>query len=92
MKPTASFLAERGLIDKIIREPKGGAQSNPLATALAIREDMIWVELEFGHLTPDQILARRIQRVETSQPILIGHLSGKPSQDHRSLLERLLRR
>lgn len=92
MKPTAQFLEERGLVDRIVREPKGGAQEKPLLTALALREDIIQVELEFGDLTPEEILARRIHRVESSQPIPIGHLSGKPTQGRRPLLRRLLRR
>ena len=92
MRPTAQFLEERGLVDRIVREPKGGAQERPLLTALALREDIIKVELEFGDLTPEEILARRIHRVESSEPILIGHLNRKPAQGRRPLLRKLLRR
>lgn len=92
MKPTASFLEERELVDWVIQEPDEGAQNNPLATARALREDIIRVELEYGHQTPEEILKRRIQRVIGSQPILMGHLSGKSVEHSRSRLDRFLHR
>lgn len=86
MRPTAEFLEARGLVDRIVKEPKGGAENRPLATALALREDVIQAELAFGHLTPEQILTRRMQRIESSQPIPIGHLSGRKTEDNQSRL------
>lgn len=90
VKPTAEFLLERGLIDRIIMEPQDGAQNNPLQTVLAIREDIIRVEKDFGHLTPDQIMERRRHRIETSRPIPIGHLNGGMPSNRKSRLARLL--
>lgn len=90
MQSTARFLLSRGLIDKIIREPEGGAQNHPLATVLAIREDIILTELEFGHLTTEEILERREQRIKGSRPIPIGYLNGKPSAAPKSRLRRWL--
>lgn len=94
MRPTAQFLLGKGLIDKVIWEPDGGAQNHPLETVRKIREDIILTELEFSHLTPEEIMDRRIQRIRNPkiEPIPIGHLSGRVSEDHRSILNRLLHR
>ncbi len=74
MKPTAEFSLSRGLIDRIINEPKGGAQSNPLAATLSLREDMILNELEYGGLTTEELYDRRGQRMTNLRPIPIGYL------------------
>lgn len=74
MKPTAEFSLSRGLIDHIINEPRGGAQSNPLATTLSLREDIILNELEYGGLTTEELFERRGQRMENLRPIPIGYL------------------
>lgn len=74
MKPTAEFSLSRGLIDHIIYEPTGGAQSKPLAATLLLREDMILRELEFGGLITEKLLERRGQRMENLRPIPIGYL------------------
>lgn len=84
MRPTATSLLSLGLIDKIIWEPKGGAQNYPLETVRLIREDVILTELEFGHLTPEEVLARREHRIKSARPIPIGHLDGKPLKPSKS--------
>lgn len=78
MRPTADFSLSRGLIDCIIPEPQGGAQNHPLLTALAVRENIVLTELEFGKLTTDENLTRRGQRMRNLRPIPIGYLNGKP--------------
>lgn len=88
MQPTAQFLFSRGLIDRIISEPEGGAQNNPLATAHSIREDIIQTEISLGlgNLTPEELLARREKRFRKSRPIPIGYLDGRegfPTSDHK---------
>lgn len=75
MKPTAEFSLSRGLIDRIISEPPGGAQNHPLLTALLTREDIILTELEYGGLTKDEIFERRGQRIKNLRPIPIGYLN-----------------
>ena len=74
MKPTADFALKLGLIDKVIAEPEGGAQNNPLAVALAVREDIIQTYLELGELTTEELMQRREQRIEGLNPIPIGYL------------------
>ena len=91
MKPTASDIFEMGLVDKIVKEPQGGAQNHPLVMALAIREDIIQVELDYGELSSEDILQRRKLRMERLHPV-IGHLSGKPLDRSRLSWERFLRR
>ena len=78
MRPTAPFLLSIGLIDKIIEEPKGGAQNHPLETALLIREEIILADLAFGHLTSEQIMVRRDERIFGAMPIPIGRLNELP--------------
>ena len=59
--------------------------------ALAIREDIIQVELDYGELSSEDILQRRKLRMERLHPV-IGHLSGKPLDRSRLSWERFLRR
>lgn len=94
MKPTASFLLEKGLVDNVIWTPKGGAHNKPLETVLALREDLIQVELKYGHLTPEEVLQRRIDRLERrngSMPIPMGRLSGRKPESLESRLTRFRR-
>lgn len=76
MKPTADFSLSVGLIDKVIQVPKGGAQNNPLATVLAVREDIILTFLELGGLTTEDLKARRGLRIENPQAFPVGYLES----------------
>lgn len=87
MKPTAEFSLSRGIIDRIIEEPSGGAQNNPLAATLSLKEDMVLRELEFGGLTTEDLLERRGQRMTNLRPIPIGYL---PKFGIRSTVKNLL--
>lgn len=75
MRPTAESLLALGLIDHIIREPRGGAQNNPLALVRALRENIIGTELEFGNWSPGEIKARREHRMRNSRPIPLHTLT-----------------
>lgn len=89
MQPTVPFLFSRGLIDRIIWEPEGGAQNHPLETVRAIREDITLTWLAVNNLTPEEILKRREQRIRNLRPIPIGHLDGR-AEEQRPFLKKLL--
>ena len=62
LKPTAPDLLELGVIDKVVREPIGGAHQNYDEAAKLLRES-IEVELtELEKLSPEQLVAARIEK------------------------------
>lgn len=62
LKPTALDLLELGVIDKVVREPIGGAHQNYDEAAKLLRES-IEVELtELEKLSPEQLVAARIEK------------------------------
>ncbi len=62
MKVTAQDLKRLGVIDRIVKEPVGGAHRNPAATARLLR-DAILEELDrLTGLSPDELIAAREAR------------------------------
>ncbi|MCH6560340.1 acetyl-CoA carboxylase carboxyltransferase subunit alpha [candidate division KSB1 bacterium] len=62
LKPTAPDLLELGVIDKVVREPIGGAHQNYDEAAKLLRES-IEVELtELEKLSPEQLVDARIEK------------------------------
>lgn len=82
MRPDARFLWKTGQINGVIEEPAEGAGNNPLATALAIREDIITTYLDLGKYTPEELITRRNEIIRGTRPIPMGHLNGGASSSH----------
>ncbi len=62
LKPTAPDLLELGVIDKVVKEPSGGAHQNYDEAAKLLRES-IEVELtELEKLSPEQLVDARIEK------------------------------
>ncbi|HEX5353355.1 MAG TPA: acetyl-CoA carboxylase carboxyl transferase subunit alpha [Rhodanobacteraceae bacterium] len=60
---TAPRLMELGLIDKIIREPTGGAHRNPRSMAIRLKAVLINQLDDLQALSTDELLAQRYQRL-----------------------------
>ncbi len=60
---TAPRLKELGLIDKIIREPTGGAHRNPRSMAIRLKAVLLNELDELGALSVDQLLERRYRKL-----------------------------
>ncbi len=62
MKITAQDLQRFGVIDRIIREPVGGAHRDPDAVVTATGEAIAQELASFNGLTPDQVRSRREEK------------------------------
>jgi len=62
---TAPRLRELGLIDKIIREPTGGAHRNPRSMAIRLKAVLLKQLDELQALPIDQLLEQRYQRLRS---------------------------
>lgn len=62
LKLTAQDLLELKVIDKIIKEPLGGAHRNPNEQALILKKEILKVLEELQGLTPQELIERRIQK------------------------------
>jgi acetyl-CoA carboxylase carboxyl transferase subunit alpha len=60
---TAPRLLENGLIDKIVREPIGGAHRNPHAMAIRLKAVLLNQLDELEAFTTDELLDRRYKRL-----------------------------
>ncbi len=60
---TAPRLLELGLIDKIVREPLGGAQRNPRSMAIRLKAVLLGQLDELSDLTPDKLVQARYERL-----------------------------
>ena len=60
---TAPRLKELGLIDKIIREPTGGAHRNPRSMAIRLKAVLLNELDELQALPVEQLLEQRYQRL-----------------------------
>ncbi|MGH8126675.1 MAG: acetyl-CoA carboxylase carboxyltransferase subunit alpha [Rhodanobacteraceae bacterium] len=60
---TAPRLMELGLVDKVIREPTGGAHRNPRSMAIRLKAVLINQLDELCALPVDELLAQRYQRL-----------------------------
>ena len=60
---TAARLIEHGLIDKIVREPVGGAHRNPRAMAIRLKAVLLNQLAELEQMDTDSLLEQRYQRL-----------------------------
>jgi acetyl-CoA carboxylase carboxyl transferase subunit alpha len=60
---TAPRLKELGLVDKIVREPLGGAHRNPRGMAVRLKAVLLNQLDELAGIDPDTLLERRYQRL-----------------------------
>jgi acetyl-CoA carboxylase carboxyl transferase subunit alpha len=60
---TAVRLKELGLVDKVVREPLGGAHRNPRSMAIRLKAVLLNQLAGLGTLAPDELVAQRYQRV-----------------------------
>ncbi len=60
---TAPRLLELGLVDKVIREPLGGAHRNPRAMARRLKAVMLGQLDELEQLSPDDLVTARYERL-----------------------------
>jgi acetyl-CoA carboxylase carboxyl transferase subunit alpha len=63
MNLTADRLKDLGLVDEVLREPLGGAHRDPVTMATELRAALLRHLGELEALTPEQLLARREQRL-----------------------------
>ncbi|MFZ0391937.1 MAG: acetyl-CoA carboxylase carboxyltransferase subunit alpha [Calditrichia bacterium] len=64
MKLTAPDLLELKVIDKIVKEPPGGAHWDPDAAAHLLKEQLIAELLKLKELTVDELLEKRVKKFE----------------------------
>ncbi len=62
LKLTADDMLSFGLIDGIIKEPLGGAHSQPEQMAVILKEEIKRALAELGKLTPDDLVEARINK------------------------------
>jgi acetyl-CoA carboxylase carboxyl transferase subunit alpha len=62
MKITAKSLFELGVIDEIIPEPPGGAHSDYVKTAAAIKKAILKYLKKFAPVSPSRLVARRFDK------------------------------
>ena len=62
LKLTAQDLLELKVIDKIIKEPLGGAHRNPAEQAQILKKEVLKALEELQALTPPELIERRIQK------------------------------
>ena len=62
MKLTAPDLLELGVVDEIIPEPPGGAQTDPAETCRRVGERLEVALEQLLRLNPDELVAQRYQR------------------------------
>lgn len=60
---TSERLHELGLVDKVVREPLGGAHRNPEALAASLKEQLLASLEKLGALSSDELLERRYKRL-----------------------------
>ncbi len=62
LKLTADHMHEFGLIDDIIKEPAGGAHTNPEEMAKLLKRNIKKAIAELQELTPEQLIEARIEK------------------------------
>jgi acetyl-CoA carboxylase carboxyl transferase subunit alpha len=60
---TAYQLVELGIVDKVIKEPLGGAHQDPVATARSVKEEVITALQELAVLSESALLEQRYQKL-----------------------------
>lgn len=92
MRPDIKFLLDVGIVDKLIPEPDGGAQNNPLATTLLLRENIIQESIRLSKLTREDLMSAADFRIRNLKPIPIGYLDTSASLSIRATVTRFFRR
>jgi acetyl-CoA carboxylase carboxyl transferase subunit alpha len=62
MKVTATDLLSLKVIDKIIKEPSGGAHRNPEQTAINVKEEILGTLNELSQIDKDDLINARIEK------------------------------
>ena len=62
---TAKRLHGLGLVDKVVREPIGGAHRNPRQTALRLKAVLVNELDAFDGMSSDQLLEKRYRRLRS---------------------------
>ena len=62
LKLTANDMHSNGLIDKIVKEPTGGAHSNPEAMFKTLKTELKRMIKELKDLSEDELVAQRIEK------------------------------
>jgi acetyl-CoA carboxylase carboxyl transferase subunit alpha len=79
---TAPRLLELGLIDKVVREPLGGAHRNPRSMAIRLKAILVAQLDEFERLDTATLLAQRYKRLRR-YGALVGGWSGAAARHAR---------
>jgi acetyl-CoA carboxylase carboxyl transferase subunit alpha len=85
LKLTAQDLLRLGLIDGIVPEPPDGAQANPEAAALALREVLLSALRKLSKKSPDELLAERYSKFRSMGSDLIDEMPSRPVSEVASL-------
>ena len=72
LKLTARDMHKFGLVDDIIKEPLGGAHTDPLSTARKIRKTILETLDELEKMTPSERIARRIDKFSSMGVVVEG--------------------
>lgn len=62
LKVTSSDCAELGVIDRILREPVGGAHTDHAAAAMIVKQGILQTLEELGKLDVDELLEQRLNK------------------------------
>jgi acetyl-CoA carboxylase carboxyl transferase subunit alpha len=62
LKLTSQDLLELGIIDKIIKEPAGGAHNDPKMMANSLKSEILDALKELENLTVDELIHRRLEK------------------------------
>jgi acetyl-CoA carboxylase carboxyl transferase subunit alpha len=89
MRMTAADQLELGVIDGIIREPDGGAQEDPAATARAIRDALLASLARVTRLEPEELLATRYARLRSIGVVNEAAVEPLQPADEASLRRRI---
>ena len=89
MRMTAADQLELGVIDGIIREPDGGAQEDPAATARAIRDALLTSLARVTRLEPEELLATRYARLRSIGVVNEAAVEPLQPADEASLRRRI---
>ena len=62
MKPTATDMLQAGLVDGIVREPLGGAHTNPQQMVEILKETLLNTLDELDAIPAEERIAQRIDK------------------------------
>lgn len=94
MRMTAADQLQLGVIDRIIDEPKEGAQADPAATARTIKASILDTLEQISHIEPEVLLTNRYARLRSIGLIIEAEGQAQPLLEPvtlRGRIGRLLR-